>query len=263
MRIDGRKVLLTGATGGLGHAMARALAGRGARLILSGRRTEVLEPLAAEVAAETVAVDLADRNGLEGLLADHHDIDILVANAGLPGTGLLEEQSVEHIDRVLDVNLRAPMVLAHRLVAGMRRRGAGHMVFVSSLSGLAASPQASIYCATKFGLRGFALALREELRDEGVGVSVVYPGPIREAGMFADTGVRLPPGAGTNSPEEVAAAVVRAIERNRGEIIVASPLLRAGMPLAVVAPGLGATLQRQLGGNRVAAELAREQRGKR
>ncbi|TMC49181.1 MAG: SDR family NAD(P)-dependent oxidoreductase [Chloroflexi bacterium] len=262
MRIDGCRTLLTGATGGLGQAMARALAARGARLVLTGRRAEVLEPLAHDLGAEALSVDLADRAALDQLLARCDGVDILVANAALPGTGRLDELTAAQVDRVLDVNLRAPIKLAHSLAAPMRRRGSGHLLFVSSVSGLTASPQASMYCATKFGLRGFALALREELRESGVGVSVIYPGPIRESGMFADTGIQLPPMVGTNSPQEVAAAVVSAIERNRGEITVAPPLMRAGIPLAKLAPRVSAGVQRMFGGDRISAELARAQRHK-
>src|SRR5205807_10266749 len=119
------------------------------------------------------------------------------------------------LDRALDVNLRAPIVLAHRLVEPMRRRGEGHLAFVSSLAGKAAMPYSSVYNATKFGLRGFALALRAELRSSGVGVSAIYPGFIRDAGMFHDSGTTLPPGVGTRTPDDVAEAVLRAIERNR------------------------------------------------
>jgi uncharacterized protein len=263
MRISGRSVVLTGASGGLGQAIARALADRGARLILTARRRDVLEPLAREIGAETVAVDLADREGLEALAQRVADCDVLVCNAGLPGTGRLDELDPAAIDRVLDVNLRAPMMLSRSAAGGMRDRRAGHIVLVSSLSGLAVSPFASVYGATKAGLRGFGLALREELRDAGVGVSVVYPGPIRAAGMFAETGVELPGRVGTKSPEDVASAVVRAIEDNRAEVMVAPLSMRASIPLALVAPGINAVVQRRLGGNRVAAELAERQSHKR
>ena len=124
---------------------------------------------------------------------------MLVANAGVPANGLLEELSQEQIDRMLEVNLRAPIALARALMPSMIERGSGHMVFMSSLSGKAASPASSLYAATKFGLRGFALALREDLHQHGIGVSVVLPGFIRDAGMFADSGVKLPPGVGTRS----------------------------------------------------------------
>src|SRR5437868_13136035 len=104
---------------------------------------------------------------------------------------------------MLEVNLRAPISLAHSLVPSMSTRQSGHMVFISSLNGRVATPATSIYAATKFGLRGFALGLRQDLRPHGVGVSVVMPGFVSKAGMFADAGVKLPPGVGTRSPAQV------------------------------------------------------------
>jgi short-subunit dehydrogenase len=263
MKIEGRSVVLTGATGGLGQAIARALARRGARLTLTGRRVEVLEPLAAELGAGVLAVDLTDREAVTGLAKRVGGCDILVANAGLPGTGRLDELGVDAIDRVLDVNLRAPMLLARSASTGMRERSGGHIVLVSSLSGLAPSPFASVYGATKAGLRGFGLALREELRGTGIGVSIVYPGPISNAGMFAETGVTLPARVGMSTPEDVARAVVRSIESNRAEVMVAPLPMKAAIPLALVAPGVNAAVQRHFGGNRVAAELAVKQSHKR
>jgi short-subunit dehydrogenase len=263
MRIPGSTVLLTGATGGLGHAIARELHRRGARLILTGRRAEVLRELGSELGADVRVADLADRAAVERLLAQVDDVDILVANAGLPGSGLLEDYSLEELDRVLDVNLRAPLVLARGLAPGMAARGGGHLLFVSSLSGRAASARSSLYSATKFGLRGFALALRIDLRGRGVGVSLVYPGFIRDAGLFADSGARLPPGVGTRSPQDVARAVAEAIERNRAEVDVAPLSLRAGTLVASVAPTLAASVTRVTGADRLADQLAASQRDKR
>ena len=119
----------------------------------------------------------------------------------------------------------------------------GHLVFVGSLSGKSAGPHSSLYSATKFGLRGFALSLRQDLAEHGVGVSLVSPGFVRDAGMFADSGARLPPGVGTSTPEDVAAAVVRAIEGDRAEVDVAPLPVRAGARLAGLAPGLSAGVQ--------------------
>ena len=130
---------------------------------------------------------------------------------------------------------------------GMAERGGGHIVFVSSLSGKAATPRTSVYAATKFGLRGFAMALREDLRPLGVGVSTVFPGFIRDAGMFHDAGAKLPGYVGTKTPEDVANAVVSAIERNRAEVEVAPIGVRLGATLAVLAPELSANVQRRLG----------------
>jgi short-subunit dehydrogenase len=263
MNLAGAHVLLTGATGGLGHAIARALAARGASLTLTGRRAEVLEPLAEELGGRAVAADLADPAAPARLLADAGQVDVLVANAGLPGSGALNSFSEDEIDRALTVNLRAPMMLAHALTPGMVERGRGHLVFMSSLNGRAAPTGTSVYSATKFGLRGFGLALREDLAEKGVGVSVILPGFISEAGMFAESGAKLPPYIGTKTPEDVARAVVKAIEQNRAELDVAPLPLRAGAILAALAPGPVGTVQRKLGAAKTSDSVARGQAEKR
>jgi len=263
MNISGSTVLITGATGGIGQAIARAMHARGGELILTGRRTDVLEPLARELDARAIAVDLSDAAEIERLVSEAGDVDILIANAALPATGTLDDYTVEQIDRALDVNLRAPIVLAHALAPGMVERGRGQLVFISSLAGKTASPGSALYNASKFGLRGFAGALRADLRRSGVGVSTVFPGFIRDAGMFADTGATLPPGVGTRSPEDVANAVVSAVERNRGEVDVAPLPLRAGTAFASLAPELAGNIQRRLGAERISEMMVVAQRGKR
>lgn len=264
MTLVGGTVLITGATGGIGQAIAREFARRGASLILSGRRAGVLEDLVAELGGRALPCDLASREEVGRLIAEVEEtaVDVFVANAALPATGLLSSLSQEKIDRLLEVNLRAPIALARALAPGMIERRRGQMVFMSSLSGKAAAPASSLYCAAKFGLRGFALSIREDLRPHQVGVSVVLPGFIRDAGMFADSGVKLPPGVGTRTPAEVAAAVISAVERNRAEVEVAPATLRFGATFAGVAPGLAASGQRLLGAAKLASELASGQRNK-
>jgi short-subunit dehydrogenase len=259
------KVLITGATGGIGHAIARAFAARGSRLTLTGRRRDVLEPLADELGARALAADLTVRDDVERLVRELADVgvDVLVANAAMPASGLLTELTLEQVDRMLDVNLRAPIALAHALAPAMIARGRGHLVFISSTAGKTASPASSIYSATKFGLRGFALGLRQDLRSHGVGVSTVFPGFISDAGMYADTGIKLPRGVGTRTPQDVAAAVIRAIERNRAEIDVAPPTIRLGASLASVAPETSAAVSRLFGSEKLAAEFAAKQIDKR
>ena len=101
---------------------------------------------------------------------------MLVANAALPASGELDSFTPEEIDRALAVNLRAPIQLARLLIEPLAARRDGHLVFVGSLSGKSAGPHSSLYSATKFGLRGFALSLRQDLAAHGVGVSLVSPG---------------------------------------------------------------------------------------
>ncbi|HUR86571.1 MAG TPA: SDR family NAD(P)-dependent oxidoreductase [Solirubrobacteraceae bacterium] len=263
MNVAGKRVLLTGATGGLGHAIARRLAAAGAHVILSGRRGDVLVALAGEIGAEIAPADLSDSKAVHELAETHAEIDVLVANAGLPASGRLSTYTPEQIERALVVNLHAPIMLAHAITPAMVQRGSGHIVFMSSLAGKTATAGSSIYNATKFGLRGFAGALRAELHGTGVGVSTIFPGFIRDAGMFADANVKLPFGVGTKTPEQVAEATLRAIERNRGEIDVAPVGLKLGSLFGGIAPELAATVTRKSGGAQVADKFERGQLDKR
>ena len=263
--IQGSRVLLTGATGGIGEAIARTLHARGAELVLTGRKAEVLERLRGELAdrVEVVEADLSRRDDLMRLVGESQPVDVLVANAGLPGTGRLDSFSHEEIDRTLDVNLRAPMLLTRELVPSMLERGAGQIVLISSIAGKVPAPESSVYCATKFGLRGFGYSLNVELRGTGVGVTTVYPGFVRDAGLFAKSGVKLPPGVGTSSPQEVADAVVAGIEKGTAEINVAPIAMRSTARLFGAAPSLVVAIGRRVGGARLAAAVAEGQRDQR
>lgn len=266
MQFAGRTALLTGATGGLGRAIAKALAGRGARLALSGRNPEALEALAAELPGEGHAVfpaDLAEPGGAEKLAAAVGAVDVLVANAGLPGTGRLPEFTADELSGALRVNLEAPMLLARAVEPGMLEKGAGHMVFIASLSGKSATPLSSVYNATKFGLRGFALGLRADLDPLGIGVSIVSPGTIREAGMYADSGADPIPGLGTGSPQQVADAVVKAIEQNKVELTVAPIQQRLLAHFALANPGIAVKIAGGGAGQKAAANVAAGQKDKR
>jgi short-subunit dehydrogenase len=263
--LNGSTVLLTGATGGIGQAIATTLDARGARLLISGRRREELERIAAALGGRPQALpaDLSEPGGPAALAERAGAVDVLVANAALPASGPATDFTAEQIDRALDVNLRAPLQLTRALVPGMVERGRGHVLFVSSLSGKVASVGSSLYSATKFGLRGFASGLREDLEGTGVGVTVVFPGFIADAGMLADSGVRLPPWVGTRKPAQVADAVADGIERDRAEIDVAPLTLRAGTKISALAPLTFARIQRRLGSADLAAAIAKGQRDKR
>jgi short-subunit dehydrogenase len=265
VELEGRRVLITGASGGIGGAIVRALDERRAALVLSGRRLDALEELRSALGdrVKLVQADLARPADVKSLIERAGQVDVLVANAGLPAAGRLASFTPEEIDRAIDVNLRAPVQLGRALAPRMVERALGHLVFMSSMAGKVPNGGGSIYSATKFGLRGFAAALRDELRGTGVGVTTIFPGFVREAGMFEDAGVRLPSGVTTRSPSEVARAVIRGIERDRGEIDVAPPLMRASGWLAGISPGAVAAMARQLGSERVAEQLAERQRHKR
>ncbi|AEV71605.1 short-chain dehydrogenase of unknown substrate specificity [Mycolicibacterium rhodesiae NBB3] len=265
MQVRGKTVLLTGATGGLGQAIASALAARGARLILSSRKPEELERLATSLAGDghrTIVSDLAEDGAAAALLAAAGEIDILVANAALPASGKLDSFTPDQIDRALRVNLEAPIQMTRALIPAFTMRRSGHFVYISSIAGKTTTAGASLYAATKFGLRGFALCLRDDMRPAGVGVSVVCPGAIRDAGMFAESGAPPPPLIGTGTPEQVGDAVVTAIERNRGEIDVAPLRQRALARFAMNAPATASRLAGEVAA-KAAAEIAAGQANKR
>jgi short-subunit dehydrogenase len=266
VKLDGKTALLTGATGGLGRAIAKALADRGAGVVVSSRKADELVELAASLPGEghrQIVADLGLEGSAERLVREAGEVDILVANAGLPATGRIDSFSEEEMSRAVRVNLEAPMRMSRELVPAMLERGDGHLVFVASLAGKAPAPRSAVYNATKFGLRGFALGLRTDLTGTPVGVSVVSPGFVREAGMFADAGAKAPPGMGTTSPEAVADAVVRAIERDKHEIAVAPRRQRALAHLGLATPGLAVRMTSSGTGQKAADELAAGQRDKR
>jgi short-subunit dehydrogenase len=194
MELKGSTVVVTGASGGIGKAIARALHVRGARLVLSGRREDELHRLAGQLDGAHVApCDLADRADLGRFIDSLGEVDGVVANAALPGVGKIDDFTIEEIDRALDVNLRAPMVMTQRLVPGMLERRRGHFVFVSSIGGKLPAARLSVYAATKYGMRGFSGCLRQDLAGTGVSASVVFPGSIVDAGMLVDAGLPAAP----------------------------------------------------------------------
>jgi short-subunit dehydrogenase len=260
MRLDGRRILVTGGGRGLGVTIARTLAGRGARVVVTGRDPVALAAVVEECGAEMLVADLADAGAVGRLLDELGDVDGAVLNAGVPAVGTLDAIGPRGIDTALTVNLRSPMVIAQRVLPAMLARREGHLVFVGSLHGKLAGPAASVYCATKFGLRGFAGALHEDLHGTGVGVTTVMPGFVNAEGMFHDSGVRPPFGISPKRPQDVADAVASGIENGRFEVVPAPRALRVVSALGSVTPRVAGGLTRRLGGRRVAIEVARAHR---
>ena len=255
--LRGRNALVTGAGGGLGAYIARALADEGVNLGLTDLPEASVDGLSAELRTRGVEVkhapaDLTDRDERRRLTAWAEEalgpIDILVNNAGVEFGGPFLEGDAEALELTVTINLLATMDLTRLVVPGMLERGRGHVVNMASLAGKLPSPQLASYSASKHGVVGFTAALRAELGDSPVGFSAICPGFVSRAGMYG----RLEPymeGAsenpmGTVPPEEVGRAVVRAIEEDRGEIVVNRRSVRPLILLHGVAPALMARLGR-------------------
>jgi short-subunit dehydrogenase len=236
----------------------------GAKFVLSARNEAALNTLARELGgARIISADLSHPGEPERLAHESGEVDVLIANAGIPATGRLATFEIEELDRALAVNLRSGMVLAQMLAPAMLRKKSGHMVFMSSLAGHVAAGGESVYSATKFGIRGFALALREELWAGGVGVSVICPTFVSQAGMWAVTGLKKDPIAGEVTPAQVADAVWTAITRNRAEIDVMPLPLKASLKIQALTPRLFTSVARATGATKPNEELRERQRDKR
>jgi 3-oxoacyl-[acyl-carrier protein] reductase len=180
--LTGRKALVTGATGGLGQAMARALHAQGATVALSGTRLQALEALAAELGerASPVAADLSDKDSVEGLVpgaeAAIGPLDILVNNAGITRDNLFMRMKDEEWEQVLAVNLTAAFRLSRAAVKGMMRRRFGRIVNIGSVVGSTGNPGQGNYAAAKAGLVGLTKALAAEVASRGITVNCIAPG---------------------------------------------------------------------------------------
>lgn len=257
MKLAGSRILVTGASGGLGAAIARRLAAEGASTVLTARRESVLRSLADETGAEILVADLTDRDDQERVCAVALTCDGIVANAGIGEEPDLDGDpaaATAVVDRVIEVNLRAPIVLAQRYATARIAAGQpGAIVLIGSLSGVSATPGTHMYNATKFGLRGFSLSFAQELAGSGVTCSLVAPGFIAEAGMHHDSGMVLPSGVRKKRPVDVAQGVVVALTKAPMEVFVAPPELRSASKLSSVAPRLSAAVLRRVGAAEIAA----------
>ncbi len=227
--LRGKNALLTGASRGLGPYIGRALARKGVNVALTARSADALESTSKELAsfgvgAATIPADITDRTAHERLLdqarSEIGPIDILINNAGLERIARYTSLSPQRIETMVQTNLVAPLILSRLILPEMLERRSGHIVMMSSLGGKKGSPYSATYASTKAGLIEWTSAIREESRGTGVSASVICPGFVSAAGMFAAYGKRAPRIAGETTPEKVAAAVIRAIESDVGEIIV-------------------------------------------
>jgi len=254
--LGGAVVLLTGGSRGIGPFIAEALAGRGATLALAARSAQTLAAVARKLVeggarVEAVPADLCEQSERERLVAAVRErlgrIDVLVNNAGLETEGAFTELEWPAVRETVELNLLAPMALTRLVLPEMIERGSGHVVNVASLAGKTGVPYEAVYSGTKAGLAGWTRALRLELAGTGVRFSTIFPGYVRDEGMFAKFGVEAPRIAGSCSPTDVARAVVRSIERGRVETIVNSRPVRWTLAVNELAPAFGDWLMRVSG----------------
>jgi uncharacterized protein len=257
VELDGARVLLTGGSRGIGPFIARALLARGARVTLAARSTDDLERVRHSIGSDrvtTVAGDVTSQEDREAMVAGAEaafgPTDVLVNNAGIEAILPFPEYTEEDIHALVATNLDAPIQLCRLVVPGMLARGRGHIVNVASLAGKAPTPYNTVYAATKHGLIGFTYSLRAELHGTGVSASAVCPAFVAEAGFVtAYTEPSLSRGLGTEtSPRRVARAVVRAIERDKPDVVVAGALPQIADVSLAISPRLTTFLARRLGG---------------
>jgi short-subunit dehydrogenase len=215
MQIGGARCLVTGASSGLGRATAQRLAAAGAEVLALGRDRDALE-----LVGRPIVCDLNDRAQIDAAVAAAGEVDVLVNNAGIGWHGPLHEVDPDTLERLVRVNLLAPVLLSRALLPAMLERGRGQIVNVGSIVGLVGASREAGYAATKGGLVAFTESLRQELAGRPVTVSLVTPGAIATP-FFERRGqpyLRRFPRA--LAPEAVADAIVDAIANDRAEVYV-------------------------------------------
>ncbi|PIW29082.1 MAG: 3-oxoacyl-[acyl-carrier-protein] reductase [Rhodospirillales bacterium CG15_BIG_FIL_POST_REV_8_21_14_020_66_15] len=185
--LTGKTALVTGASGGIGGAIARALHGAGAEVALSGRRVEALEPLAKELGARThvLPADLSSADGTDKLAADAEaamgGIDILINNAGLTRDTLMLRMKDADWQEVIDVNLTAAFRLSRAVLRGMMKKRFGRIIGITSIVGVTGNPGQVNYAASKAGMIGMSKSLAQEVAARGITVNCIAPGFIATA----------------------------------------------------------------------------------
>jgi short-subunit dehydrogenase len=261
-----KTVIVTGGSEGVGAASARLFAEAGANLMLVARNRKNLEAIASELRdksrVEIFPMDVSDADSCVDLVKktqfEFGRIDVLVNNAGFHARGYVESASAEDLGRTIDVNLRAPIMLTRLVLPHIREAGGGAIINVASLAGRTPVPGSAAYSASKFGLRAFTFSLAEEIRDSGIKLAVVSPGPISTQFILADidTTSDLTFSQPMSSAEDVAQAILDLCGNNQREL--AMPAISGVLTtVSYLFPWLGRALRPALErrGSRVKKEL--------
>jgi short-subunit dehydrogenase len=230
MSLAGKRILLTGATGGIGYPLAQQLAANGARLALVDRNGDRQKDICEEIVraggdAVSIAVDLGHPQAMETVVATALQslggIDILINNAGLIDFTLFQQQSMARIEQVMRINVLVPIWLTHAVLPLMQAQGEGRIVNIGSTFGSIGFPHHAVYSASKFALRGFSEALRRELDDSGVEITYIAPRATKTA-LNDSAAMRMMQAnrIAMDDPALVAQAIVRAIEQGRKECFI-------------------------------------------
>lgn len=257
--LSGRTAVITGATGGLGMYISRALAHEGMHLVLSAPTQADLDRAVAKLLeagthAVGVSGDLVQRGTIDCIVATAEQvfgcIHVLVNNAGIESFLPYHRLEMDRIERIVQVNLTAAMILTRAVLPLMLKVHQGHIVNISSLSGKAPPPFVGPYAATKAGLIAFTESIRAEYRGSGISASAICPGFVK-TGIYQrvveQTGISAPRMLVTSKPDAVARAVVRAIKRDLPEVIVNPGPIRLLTALAELSPSLGEILIKATG----------------
>ena len=229
--IADKVIIITGASSGIGRAAALALGRERAKLVLAARREHLLKELEGEIqraggTAVTMVMDLREKDQVEKVIRSTRDqfgrIDILINNAGFGFYGSVENTPASIVQEMFDLNFQAPLVACQLAIPIMRTQGRGHIINVSSVAGKRGLPLSGIYCATKFALNGISEALRLELKDSGIDVSLINPAATQtefaDNVRYGDVTAKFKPLGHIQSAEDVAAAIVRCIKAPKTEV---------------------------------------------
>ncbi len=254
--LKGKNALLTGGSMGLGPFVAHDLAREGVNIALTARSKDKLKKVAEElkcynVKIKTFPADLKDEESrikmIEAVKKNFGDIDLLINNAGVEWVSSYVDLTFDDIDNLVRTNLMSPLMLTRAILPDMLKRKSGHIVTMASLGGKKGQPYSSVYAATKAGLIAWTSSIRAELRDAGVSASVVCPGFISNAGMFAVYNKKAPKISGESKPEEVGKAVVKAIKKDLQEIIVNPNSIFSMMLMDAINPAIMTSVFRKSG----------------
>ena len=245
--LNNKIALLTGASSGIGAVIAKTLANEGVEIVGVARSEEGLNKTKKDIEASggkfhSISFDVSETSNLSQLKSEVESlvgkIDILVNNAGIEEYNYFQNYTLEYIQKITSVNLIAPMEITRQYLPELIQNG-GHIVNICSLAAKKGESFNATYSSTKGGLALFTDAIRQELHGSGVGVSALYPGLVKDVGMYSDSQVKAPLVLGTIPSKKVAKALIKAIKKNKPDVIINSGPLRPLLAIDALFPNFG------------------------